>query len=230
MFQTTRWSLVLATRADRASARLALEELFRIYRSPILAYVRRHTASAAEAEDLTQAFLLKFIESQALDRADPTRGRFRNYVLTALQRFLGHACSYAAAQKRGGGRIATSLPAEAIDALPADPDESPERVFEREWAWTVLRRALARLEAEMDESGDRARYDVLRDCLLESPDHDQHGRLAETLGLKRNTVAVLVHRLRLRLRELVRLELAETLAEVGDLEDEMATLRSALRG
>ncbi|WHZ18826.1 MAG: hypothetical protein OJF55_000975 [Rhodanobacteraceae bacterium] len=225
-FDTTRWSVVLQARGDPADARAALETLCRIYRPPVLAYVRSHVHARDAAEDLTQAFFARFLEHAWHADADPERGRFRSFLLTALKRFLIDANAEAGAQKRGGGYRFESLDEEASDA-PVD-DDSPERTFEREWAQAVLGAALARLRHEAEEAGKLAMFDRLSEFLVEAPDEDDYARAAEDLQLRRNTLAVAVHRLRHRLRELVRAELAETTAGRDDMDSELRALRGAL--
>lgn len=229
LFQTTRWSMVIAASGDSRGARAAIENLCRVYRSPVLAYVRRRGARPSEAEDLVQGFFLDFLEHRSHARADPARGRFRTFLLTALQRWLANAWDHANAQKRGGGMAMESLDDRHAERLGADDEESPERVFEREWAQALLREAMRRLEAEALAAGKGALFAALRDSLLEAPDPALYARLAERFGMRPNTLAVTVYRMRERLRELVRRELAETVAEPAEVEREMAVLHDALR-
>lgn len=225
-FDTTRWSVVLQARGDPAGARAALETLCRTYRSPVLAYVRSHVYARDAAEDLTQAFFTRFLEHAWYADADPERGRFRSFLLTALKRFLIDADVEAAALKRGGSYRFESLDEEAA-AAPAG-DESPDRSFERAWAKAVLGAAFARLRGEAEAAGKLAMFDRLSEFLVEAPDEDDYAQAAEDLHLRRNTLAVAVHRLRHRLRELVREELAETTVGPDDMDSELRALREAL--
>lgn len=225
-FDTTRWSVVLQARGDPADARAALEALCRTYRPPVLAYVRSHVYARDAAEDLTQAFFARFLERAWHADADPARGRFRAFLLTALKRFLIDADAEAGALKRGGGYRFESLDEDASDGPVGD--DSPDRIFERAWAKAVLGAALARLRREAEEADKLAMFDRLSEFLVEAPDEDDYARAADDLHLRRNTLAVAVHRLRHRLRELVRVELAETTAGHDDMDSELRALREAL--
>lgn len=225
-FETTRWSVVMRARGDAAEARAALETLCRTYRPPVLAYVRRHGHAAEAAEDLTQAFFARFLEQASHATADPARGRFRAFLLTAVKRFLINAGAELQAAKRGGGMRFESLDHEAAPAL--DGGETPEQAFERDWALAVLDAALRRLRAEAERAGKRVLFEHLHEFLIEAPDEADYARVAAALNLRRNTLAVAVHRLRHRLRELVRAELAETATTRNDLACELRELRAAL--
>lgn len=216
----------MQARGDPADARVALETLCRTYRPPVLAYVRSHVYARDTAEDLTQAFFARFLERAWHAGADPERGRFRAFLLTALKRFLIDADAEAAALKRGGGCRFESLEEDAPDAPVGD--ESPERTFERAWAKAVLGAAFARLRTEAESAGKLEMFERLSEFLVEAPDEDDYARAAEDLHLRRNTLAVAVHRLRHRLRDLVRQELAETTACPADMDSELHALREAL--
>jgi len=225
-FDTTRWSLVLRARGDAADARAALEVLCRTYRPPVLAYVRSHVRARDAAEDLTQAFFMRFLERSWHAGADPERGRFRTFLLTTLKRFLIDADAEAHALKRGG-----NIHFEALDETGADAAcaaEAPEDTFEREWARAVLAAAFMRLRLEAQGAGKLALFERLSEFLTEPPDEADYARVAAELNLRRNTLAVAVHRLRHRLRDLVREELAETTACRADLDAELHALRVAL--
>lgn len=225
-FDTTRWSVVLQARGDPASARAALETLCRTYRPAVLAYVRAHTRARDDAEDLTQAFFARFLEQAWHASADPERGRFRSFLLTALKRFLIDAHAGAQALKRGGGYRFEPLAAD--DADMASDGDTPARAFDRAWAIAVLDSALAHLRGEAEQAGKLALFERLSEFLAEAPDETDYARAAADLNLRRNTLAVAVHRLRQRLRELVRQELADTTADRADMDTELHALREAL--
>lgn len=227
-FETTRWSLVLQAGNAAPQARDALEMLCRIYRPPVLAYVRGRGYSADTAEDLAQAFFAQFIEHAWHAGANPARGRFRAYLLTMLKRYLIDATVAAHALKRGGDRQFESLDADG--ATTPESDDSPDRAFERAWALTVLHTALEHLQVEAEQAGKRDLFNALREFLVERPDEADYARVAQALGLRRNTLAVAVHRLRHRLRALLEAELAHTTAGKGDFEEEMRQMRAALAG
>ncbi|HJR13806.1 MAG TPA: sigma-70 family RNA polymerase sigma factor [Rhodanobacteraceae bacterium] len=223
-FDTTRWSLVLRARGDAADARAALEVLCRTYRPPVLAYVRSHVRARDAAEDLTQAFFTRFLERAWHAGADPERGRFRTFLLTMLKRFLIDADAEAHTLKRGG-----NIRFEALDeADTACAAESPEDTFEREWARAVLAAAFLRLRLEAEGVGKLALFERLSEFLTEPPDEADYARVAAELNLRRNTLAVAVHRLRHRLRDLVREELTETTSCRADMDAELRALRVAL--
>jgi len=225
-FDTTRWSLVLKARADAPDARAALEALCRLYRPPVVAYVRGRGYPPDVADDLAQAFFAQFIEKAWHAGADPTRGRFRAYLLTALKRHLIDDTTAAHAQKRGGGQLHESLDADG-SAQPVG-DDSPERAFERAWALALLQSAIVRLQAEAEDAGKGALFVALREFLVEAPDEADYARAAQALGLRRNTLAVAVHRLRHRLRELVQAELAQTTSNENEFDEEVRALRASL--
>jgi RNA polymerase sigma-70 factor (ECF subfamily) len=224
-FDTTQWTLVLRARGQGEAARAALEALCRTYRPPVYAYIRRNGYARDAAEDLTQAFFASFLERASYESAEPGLGRFRNFLLTAVERFLLNEDRAGRTVKRGGRVQVRSL--DARDAAVAD-EETPERAFERAWAFVVLDNALRRLRAEADEAGKREQFDRLCKFLVEPPDRTEYARIAAELGLRSNTLAVTVHRLRERLRVFVREALTETTANAAALETELQELGSAL--
>lgn len=228
-FDTTHWSVVLRARGDATDARSALEALCRTYRPPVLAYIRGRGYPVEAAEDLAQAFFARFLEHAYHADADPERGKFRAFLLTALKRFLINADMENHALKRGGGILFDPLSTDSSDGvLAANGSASPESEFERSWAVAVLDSAVAKLRAEAERAGKGALFDQLQEFLTERPDEEDYARAATTLNLRRNTLAVAVHRMRHRLRELVREELAQTAVGRDDLEAELRGLRAAL--
>ena len=223
-FETTRWSVVLRARGEAGDARAALEQLCRTYRPPVLAFVRFRGYPSDAAEDLTQAFFTRFLERGWHASADPGRGRFRSFLLTALKRFLIDADAEAATLKRGGGLRFELLDDDCVGAT----GETPDAAFEREWAHAVLKAALGRLRSEAEQAGKLELFRRLAEFLIERPDEAEYARAAEDLHLRRNTLAVAVHRMRQRLRELVREELMETTSSRTELEEELRTLRGSL--
>lgn len=229
-FHTTRWSLVLDAGGASPAAARALDELCRVYHPPVLAYVRGRGHREAEAEDLTQAFFEQLLRLRTHAVADPARGRFRVFLLVALKRFLSNQRVAAQAAKRGGGQAVLSLDEGGGAEPAADEGETPEAAFERAWAHALLREALARLQAEAEDAGKGELFRALRGFLLEPPEGDEYARLAERLGMRRNTLAVAIHRLRQRLHEFVRDEVAGTVNEPEALDTELEHLRDRLRG
>ena len=230
-FQTTRWSVVLQARGESPGARRALEELCRVYRSPVIAFVRSRGSSSEDAEDLGQAFLTRLVETAFYEQADPARGSFRAFLLTALKRFLADVAEHDRAQKRGGNFQFQSLDilaGESGEGVAAEERESPDHVFERAFAQAALRAAMRQLQAETAAAGKAALFDSLCGFLIERPDEAEYNRVAALLNLRRNTLAVAVHRLRLRLRTLLRDELADTSADDAGLDREMTQLHNSL--
>ena len=231
-FATTRWSLVLAAgREEGASAQAALDHLCRVYWFPLYAFARRQGCGPDDAQDLTQSFLARLIEKRDLAGVAPARGRFRSFLLAAMKHFLLNAWDRERAGKRGGGRHNfTSLDArtgeERYQLEPADP-LSADRLFERSWALALLDEVLARLRAEQEQAGKLALFDALKPALT-GDDTARHADLGLRLGLSEGAVKVAVHRLRRRYRELLREEIAATVEEPGEVEDELRHLFSVL--
>lgn len=226
-FATTRWSLIMQARSGPEQAREALQSICRHYRRPVLAFIRHRGHDPAEAEDLAQEFFTRLLERRWDTQADPVRGRFRAFMLTSLRHFLSNARAAAAAAKRGGGQTAVALDDDS--PVLADPGGcTPEQAFERAWALTVIERAFGRLREEATGAGKLALLEALEPFLGEGADPADYRRLGEALALRPNTVAVTVHRLRARLRELVRAELADQTGDPADVDGELRTLRTAL--
>jgi RNA polymerase sigma-70 factor (ECF subfamily) len=230
---TTRWSLVAAAGRDRSpQSREALAELCRTYWYPLYAYARR-LSTADDAQDLTQEFFAELLEKDYLRDADPRRGKFRSFLLTAFKHFLSRQRERAGARKRGGGRRTLSLDftdgERRFGLEPADP-ATPEAVFERGWALAILEQALARLREEMAGAGKEKLFECLKGALAGEGLQDSHARIAAELGVSPQGVKVAVHRLRGRYRELLRAEIAQTVASPGEVEDELRDLFAAVRG
>lgn len=232
-FATTRWSVVLhAGRAGSraSSARDALARLCRTYWFPLYAHVRRRGFSAHDAEDLTQEFFARLLARQSIAQADPARGRFRAFILTALNHFLADEWNRARAEKRGGTHELLSLDmadAEERFAQVADPIAPPDRMFDREWALAVLRTVLAQLEEEYRAAGKAELFAVLKSTLTGVRDSQPYAELAAQLGRNENVVKVAVHRLRQRYRALLQAEVADTVASDDDANAEMRALLQA---
>lgn len=223
-FATTRWSLIEHARDEPDRSRPALEQLCRDYRPPVLAYVRRCGCALSDAEDITQEFFVRFIERGWYVTVDPGRGRFRTLLLTSLKHFIHDRCDHDHALKRGGGLRAVPLD----DAYAVSTLAGPEQAFVQAWIGTVLGRALARLRQESLEHGHAEQYDRLAEYLDGRAGGDDFGNLAVALGMRRNTLSVQLHRLRERLRQLVRMELLQTVGNAEALDAELAELRDML--
>jgi RNA polymerase sigma-70 factor (ECF subfamily) len=231
-FTTTHWSVILAAGEQTSpQATAALEELCRSYWPPLYAYIRRRGYAQHDAEDLTQGFFAMLIESNLFGRADPEKGRFRSFMLVMLNHYLNDAYHRANAAKRGGGKAVVSLDDQAGESLVVPGSElSPEMEFQRNWATTVLRQALTRLQTESARTDKRGMFEALRPFLEGEAEHGDYAEVAARLGMTSNRVAVSVYRLRQRYGELVRSEIARTVTRPDEVEDEFRYLLSALAG
>lgn len=231
-FVTTKWTLV-GTAGDRSDtqAREALSALCQIYWPPLYSYLRRHGHNREEAEDLVQGFFARLLERRDVRTADPARGRFRSFLLTALKRYAINEHHRAISVKRGGPHAPFSLDfddAERHAAREPRTDDTPERVFDRRWAAISLDRAEQRLRDECRQSGKGAEADVLLPYLTESGELPTYNEAAEKLGLSEGAVKVAVHRLRRRFGAILRLEIADTVLVPADIEDEVRELIRAV--
>lgn len=230
-FLTTRWSVVLsAGHAGSEAGRASLEVLCSSYWYPLYTYVRRRGHDADEARDLTQGFFTRLFEKQDIQDADPERGRFRAFLLTALKHYLANEWDREQAQKRGGGRVHVSIDMEGADerfGIRARREESPERSFERAWALALLERVLDALRKDYEARGKSETFAALKGFLTTEGTESQ-AAIAERLGTTEGAVKVAVHRLRGRYREAIRDEIASTLANPADIDAELATLFEAL--
>ncbi len=229
-FHTTRWSLVRAAGAGGGS-REALEELCRVYWYPLYAFVRRAGHAPEDARDLVQGFFARFLARNYLAVVEES-ARFRSYLLGALRHHLTNERQRSRAQKRGGGRQVLSLELERAEDRyrrePVDP-VTPESLYARKWALTVLERVLQSLELEQRERGRGAVFEGLRPFLVADDTGETLSVAARALGLTENAARVAVHRLRGRYRELLLAEVARTVDRPQDVEDELRELLEALR-
>ncbi len=233
-FSLTRWSVVRAAGgADPRQRTLALEHLCRTYWKPLYAYVRRRGSSPDEAQDRTQAFLAQLLAGGALATVAPEKGRFRAFLLAAIKNFLANAHDRRMAAKRGGGAVHLSLDAEEAEtryqhAAPAALQ--PDRLFDRQWALTVLELALDRLRADYDTPEKLRVFEGLKDTLTADADAVGYAGLGRQLGMSEGAVKVAVHRLRKRYRETLKAEIADTLENPALVEEELQSLMAAFRG
>jgi RNA polymerase sigma-70 factor (ECF subfamily) len=234
VFATTHWSVVLAAgQSDSPHAAAALEKLCRAYWYPLYAYVRRRGCSPEDAQDGTQSFFARLLERDLLSRASPQRGRFRSFLLTALQNFLADEHDRATARKRGAGQPLISLDAldaEARYALEPADEVSPDKLFERRWATTVLEQAWTHLETEYAGEGQAELFRELRRFNSAQENAPGYAEAAGNLGLPENTVKSLVHRMRRRYRALLRAEIAQTVADPAEIDEEIRYLLRVLGG
>ena len=231
-FQSTCWSLVLAA-GDRGAPRAdeAMAALCATYWYPVYAFVRRRGHDADAASDLTQAFFARLLEKGDLRAADRERGRFRTFLLVVCKRFLANEHDRATAAKRGGGRVIASFDArDAEGRYHREPihDLTPEAIFERRWASTLLDAVFDRIRGEFDRAGKAEQFEALKATLTGDSQARPYAEVAERLGMTEGAVQAAAHRLRKRFREEVRAAVAETLDDPADLDDEIRDLFAAL--
>ena len=229
---TTHWSVVLAAgNTESPQANEALEKLCQTYWYPLYAYIRRRGNNPTDAEDLTQGFFARFLEKNYIGDITPGVGRFRCFLLASLNHFLANEWDRAQTSKRGGGKVIISLDDQDAETRyqfePMD-NLTPETLYERRWALTVLERVLARLRQEFVATERAELFDQFKVFLsLEQPDCS-YAEIAVRTGLKEGTVKVAVHRLRRRYGELLRAEIGQTVSPPSEVEDEVRHLISAL--
>jgi RNA polymerase sigma-70 factor (ECF subfamily) len=229
-FSTTRWSVVLlAGQAGSSESQTALERLCRTYWQPVCAFARRKGWGEEDAKDLTQQFFASLLLRNDFRGLDPSRGKFRTFLLTAFTHFLANEYDRASALKRGGGRALLSLEQLAPDEPGLiSPEISSGSLFDLRWAQTIVQMALKELEEEMRRAGKEAQFSVLRRFLTVNAEAGDYALVAENMGVEASSVPVMVHRLRQRYRELVRAEVAQTVSSPIELEEEMRYLLAVL--
>ena len=231
-FRTTHWSLVtLAGDANSPQVTAALEKLCQTYWLPLYSYIRRQGYGPQDAQDLAQGFFARLLRMNSLASVGPQKGKFRTFLLAALNHFLSDERDHARAEKRGGGKNLISLDATSAEEryleIPA-PDLTPEKLFDRRWALTVMEQALGRLRKEYGNASNAALFEQLSGFLSREAGPGEYDIVAQKLGMSPGAMAVAVHRLRQRYRECVRFELSQTVTSREDLELEMKYLFEAL--
>ncbi len=233
VFPSTHWSVVLTAQADNsAAARAALEKLCTVYWYPLHAFLRRRGHQPADAEDLVQGFIAHLLDHQFFEVA-PSKGRFRSYLLASLNYFLAAAADWVGRLKRRDGCPLRSLNAGVAEHRyaqePVDP-HTPEQLYERRWALTLLDTVLQRLETEAAESGRANLFRQIKGVLLGDRSGVRYAELAAQLGLSEAALTMTVHRLRRRYRELIREEIAHTVSRPVEIDEEMRHLFQVLSG
>ena len=233
-FETTHWSVVLrAGEADAAGASEALARLYETYWYPLYAYVRRQGHDAEAARDFVQEVFLALLEKKQLASVGPEKGRFRSYLLAAVNHLLANEWHKRRRQKRGSGQRMIELDALAAeDRYHLEPvdDRAPDVLFERRWALALLDGVFAKLRAEWQAAGKAETFDALRAFLSGDAGGPSHAEAGRRLGLSEGAARVAVHRLRQRYRDLLRAEIANTVARPEAVEDELRHLLAVLRG
>ena len=233
-FATTRWSVVIAAgRRGTDESDDALATLCQTYWYPLYAYVRRRGTQPAAAQDLVQEFFARVIEKEYLNAADQDKGRFRSFLLTVFKRFLANQYQRETADKRGGGRTTMSLDFETGErqfALDAVDNWTPERLFERQWALTLLNHVVNQLADEYRQRGKEDLFQQLKGCLTTAEPIASYQEIAEQMDMTESAVKVAAHRLRSRYRDRLRSEIAHTVDQEDEVDEELNYLLTALRG
>jgi RNA polymerase sigma-70 factor (ECF subfamily) len=231
VFATTHWTVVLAAgRRSTPQAGHALEELCRTYWFPLYAYVRRRGHTKEDAEDLTQAFFARFLARNYLEGLSAERGRFRAFLLAALKHFIINEWKKSQRLKRGGGEVTLSLDWETADTqfqIAATAEPSPDKAFDREWALALLERVIVRLREECVATGKGRQFEQLKTFLTAGKGALSYADAARSLGMDEGAARAAVHRLRKRYRQLLREEIAQTLFDPAQVDEEMRTLFGA---
>jgi RNA polymerase sigma factor (sigma-70 family) len=231
-FVTTQWSVVLEAQGSSPAAKQALEKLCRTYWRPIYSFVRREGRSVEDAQDLTQSFFARLLERNDFNAVRREKGRLRSYLLVSLKHFIINERQRAMSVKRGRGQAMVSLD-EIVTRERTDPEPSDaltaDRIYERRWALTVLEQVLERLAHEYETAGNAALFDRFKKLLSDESQEISHAQIASEMGMTENAVKQAYHRFRLRYRELLRGEIANTVAAPGDVEDELRHLITILR-
>jgi len=233
VFVTTHWSVVLAAgRNDTTRAHDALAELCETYWYPLYAYIRQRGYSPHDAQDLTQEFFARLLEKNTLRIITQDKGRFRSFLLSALNHFLVDEWKKARAQKRGGGQIVSLDVCDGERRFVREPMDAltPEKLYEQNWALALLETVYSQLQREYEGAGKGALFAELKSCLTGTRHSVPYAELAVRLNMAENTVKTSVHRLRQRYRELLRAEVAHTVASPADVEEELRCLFRALAG
>ena len=231
-FATTHWSVVLsAGRNDTPRARDSLAQLCQAYWYPLYAFVRRQGHSAPDAQDLTQEFFARLLKKNSLEQVSREKGKFRSFLLASLKHFLANEWDRARALKRGGGQELIPLDGDSAETRygfePAH-GETPDKIFDRRWALTLLDATLVRLREEFVAENKTKLFEALKFTLTAERGTTSYVEVAKQLGLSEGAVKVAVHRLRQRYREVLRAEIANTVATPGEVDEELRQLFAAL--
>lgn len=230
MFPNTRWSVVLrATATPSPESSAALETICREYWHPLYAYARRSGQSEHDAQDLTQEFFRRLLEKRWLEKVDREKGRLRTFLVLALKHFMANEWRRNSALKRGGGHAPVQMDTSfAESSAAADSSLSPEEVFDRQWALTLLDLTLKKLQTEFAAAGKANEFAQLKRCLTTDHGTIDYAAMAGQLGMNQGAARVAVHRLRKRFREIYRQEITQTLADGAELDAELRHLAAAL--
>jgi len=233
VFHTTQWSVILAARnSGTPESGSALEDLCRTYWPALYAYTRRRGHEPEAASDLTQQFFARLLEKEYLRNVEPAKGKFRTFLLTAMEHFLANEWTRLHRQKRGGGRLPLSLDDEAAErAYQADLVDhlTAEKILERRWAMTLLELTMSQLASECAVAGKAQLFEALKNTLAGERTGITLGEIGGQLGLTEGAIKIALHRLRRRYGDLLRAEIARTVSRPEEVAEEIRCLRQALR-
>lgn len=227
-FPPTRWTLIRSARASPQARREALESLLRTYWRPLYVFMRRQGLEAEAARDAVQDLLMRLLEHDFLERLDPGKGRLRGYLLTAARHHLSHRHERESAARRGGGVAALPLDFELAERIAAEDAHAPDEAFEREWASSVMERALERLEAEFSSGARKGPFALVLQ-FFRPGEPPSYREAAQAHGMSLPQLKTFLHRARVRYRELVREEVADTVLAPEEAEAELTELLRVLR-
>ena len=232
-FHSTRWTLVLRSRGNAPEARTALGELCEVYWAPVFRFLRSEGRTDDDSRELAQEFFARLLTRGGFDGADPTKGRFRSYLLGALKHFLAERRRNEGREKRGGGAVLESLDAATHDTAPglqiADTSAAmSDKHFDREWAFAVMDRSLKAVQADFEKAGKSAHFEALKPWLVGDTDQLSQADAATQLGVTTGAVKVMIHRLRKTFRAAVEAEIAQTVPATEDIDEELRYLIEVL--
>lgn len=229
-FHTTRWTRVCLAKADSEDGRRALADLCDAYYEPVIAFLRCELRDGDAAREMSHAFFAEVLAGGAIETAERERGRFRSYVLGAVKHFLSHHRIASQRLKRGGGAVPVPLETDVMGEVPDARQISPDAAFDRQWALTVLARALEALRAECAAGAREGFFDAVKPWLMGDSAHGDQTALAAAHGMSPASLKMAVHRLKQRFRQSVKAEVAGTLSDTAMVEEEMRSLFAALGG
>jgi RNA polymerase sigma-70 factor (ECF subfamily) len=227
-FHTTRWTRVGLAKSDSEEGRRALADLCDIYYEPVIAFLRCRSESTDGARETAHEFFAQLLRRGGIDGAEPGRGKFRSYLLGAVKHFLSHKWEASRAARRGGGMEPVSMEATEVGEISDRRQTSPDAAFDRVWALTVLSRGMTALQDELTAAGKAEFYECIKPFLMGEAEHGDQCAAAEKAGMNVSAFRTAVVRVRKRLRELVKEEIAGTLDDAGMIQEEMESLLAAL--
>jgi len=228
-FNTTRWTRVCLAKVSSDDGRKALAELCEAYYEPVVAFLRCELRDAGAAREMSHAFFEQLLGGGRIHAADPARGRFRSYLLGAAKHFLAHHREAVSRLKRGAGIVPVPMDDDEVRGVP-DGQLSPDAAFERQWALTVLARGLGALQQECASEGKLELFAQAKPLLTGDAGHGDQANAAAACGMNVAAFRMALHRLKKRLRQCVKVEVAGTLEDPAMVQEEMRALFAALGG